>query len=118
MNVVRALIASAKDAAPKPTETSRVISGISMGQAISIPSKIILVGSVLSTLSFIGYSAYSGSKYALRGFADALRSELKPLGVDVSLYFPGNMDTPGIQSLFHHAIPKTNSDKCMQLYRV
>ena len=91
---MRSLIYTAKQAS-KDSNQSRMISGLSREQAVHIPSKIILVGSVLSTLSFIGYSAYSGSKYALRGFADALRSELKPLGAEVSLYFPGNMDTPG-----------------------
>jgi 3-dehydrosphinganine reductase len=43
-----------------------------------------------------GYSAYSPAKYAVRGFSDVLRLELKPLGVRVSVAFPPDMDTPGM----------------------
>ena len=40
-----------------------------------------------------GYVAYSPTKYAVRGFSDALRAELKPLGLQVSLVFPPDTDT-------------------------
>lgn len=60
-----------------------------------LPKRLVFVGSFLSLTSFIGYSAYSGSKYALKGLADALRSEFVFLGVKVHLYCPANMDTPG-----------------------
>lgn len=41
-----------------------------------------------------GYTAYGASKYAVRGFTDILRSELKPHGIAVSLAFPPDVDTP------------------------
>ncbi len=41
-----------------------------------------------------GYAAYSASKFAIRAFSDALRAELKPLGLRVSLVYPPNTDTP------------------------
>jgi 3-dehydrosphinganine reductase len=41
-----------------------------------------------------GYGAYSPSKYAVRGFSDVLRAELKPHGLRVSLVFPPDTDTP------------------------
>lgn len=94
VNVTRALL----EAAEIPRNSKSKISGICTSKLDKLPSRIILVGSVLSVLSMIGYSAYSGSKYALRGFADALRSELTPLGIKVSLYLPGNIDTPGFVS--------------------
>ncbi|KAJ3412987.1 3-dehydrosphinganine reductase [Chytridiales sp. JEL 0842] len=72
--------------------------GFSGYQAAYMPRKIVLVGSVLSYMSFIGYSAYSGSKYALMGFADALRSELAPIRTRVHIYLPATMDTPGYQN--------------------
>ena len=102
VNVVRALInTSMKTPSSGPTqlnqEDSSKISGILPSQRSHLPSRIILCGSVLSFLGMIGYSAYVGSKYALRGLADCLRSELKPLGIQVQLYFPGNMDTPGYE---------------------
>jgi 3-dehydrosphinganine reductase len=43
---------------------------------------------------FYGYTAYCGSKYAVRGFTDALRLEMKPRGVQVAIVFPADVDTP------------------------
>ena len=45
-----------------------------------------------------GYAAYSGSKYAVRGFSDVLRLELKlkRANLRVSIVFPPDMDTPGM----------------------
>lgn len=45
-----------------------------------------------------GYSAYTASKYAVRGFSDVLRLELKlkRLKLRVSVVFPPDMDTPGM----------------------
>merc|ERR1712072_1580854 len=41
-----------------------------------------------------GYTTYSATKFALRGFAEALRMEMRPHGVGVSLTFPPDTDTP------------------------
>ncbi|KAI8903398.1 hypothetical protein EDD86DRAFT_196000 [Gorgonomyces haynaldii] len=65
-------------------------------QEAIIPSRFVFVGSVMSTLAFIGFTGYAASKYALRGFCEALRSELVGLS-SVHLYLPGNMDTPGFE---------------------
>jgi len=46
-------------------------------------------------IAIFGYTAYCGSKFALRGFSEALRSELKPHGITVSVVYPPNTDTPG-----------------------
>ncbi len=45
-------------------------------------------------IGLFGYSAYGASKYAVRGFTDVLRAEIKPLGVHVSIVFPPDTDTP------------------------
>jgi 3-dehydrosphinganine reductase len=42
-----------------------------------------------------GYTAYSAAKFAVRGFSDALRQEMRPYGIHVSVVFPPNTDTPG-----------------------
>jgi len=55
---------------------------------------IINIGSGASFLGIYGYSAYSGSKYALRGFSDVLRAEMKPFGIQVSIVFPPDTETP------------------------
>jgi 3-dehydrosphinganine reductase len=49
-------------------------------------------------LAPFGYSAYGPSKYAVRGFSDILRLELKPLGLRVSVVFPPDTDTPGLEN--------------------
>lgn len=47
-------------------------------------------------LAPFGYADYVPSKYAVRGFSDSLRLELKPLGLRVSIVFPPDTDTPGL----------------------
>lgn len=42
-----------------------------------------------------GYTAYSSTKFALRGLAESLAMELQPHGVSVTLCFPPDTDTPG-----------------------
>ncbi|GLD94276.1 hypothetical protein PINS_up002887 [Pythium insidiosum] len=56
---------------------------------------IVITGSGCSMLAFIGYTQYSSSKYALRGLAEALRNELKLYNIRVSMFYPGNIDSPG-----------------------
>lgn len=58
---------------------------------------IIFVSSICGLLSFYGYSAYSASKFALVGLAQALQMELRPFKIGVMLSFPGDTDTPGYE---------------------
>jgi 3-dehydrosphinganine reductase len=55
---------------------------------------IVNLASVAGRLGVFGYTAYSGSKFAVAGFTDVLRMEVKPLGIDVSIVFPMDTDTP------------------------
>lgn len=55
---------------------------------------IVFISSLAGLIGFIGYTGYSGSKFALRGFSDALRAEMKPNGINVSIVFPPDTDTP------------------------
>ncbi|KAJ3193781.1 3-dehydrosphinganine reductase [Irineochytrium annulatum] len=71
------------------------IVGLKGQEQVAFPARVVLVGSVLSVMSFIGYSSYSASKYALRGLADGLRSEFAAIKTRVHMYLPANMDTPG-----------------------
>jgi 3-dehydrosphinganine reductase len=56
--------------------------------------KIINFSSMAGYLGVYGYTAYGASKFAVRGFSDALRAELKPKGITVSIVFPPDTDTP------------------------
>jgi 3-dehydrosphinganine reductase len=55
---------------------------------------IVNFSSVAGFLGVFGYTAYGAAKFAVRGFSDALRSELKPYGVHVHIVFPPDTDTP------------------------
>ena len=58
--------------------------------------KIVLVGSMGGYVPVYGYTAYGTSKFAVVGFAQCLRYELKPRGVDVACFCPGEVETPGL----------------------
>ena len=55
---------------------------------------IINISSLAGLIGFFGYTAYGASKFAVTGFSEALRAELKPHGIRVSVVFPPDTDTP------------------------
>ena len=54
---------------------------------------IVNVSSVAGRLASPGMGAYSASKFAMEGYSDALRNEVAPHGVDVSVIQPGPVKT-------------------------
>jgi len=62
-------------------------------------------GSIINMCSMAGlvgtptYTIYAASKHAVHGFSEALRREVKPWGIDVSLIYPGGVVT----EFSHHA---------------
>lgn len=58
---------------------------------------IVNISSIAGFLGIYGYTAYSASKYAITGFSDALRSELKPYGIQLSIVFPPDTKTPQLE---------------------
>jgi 3-dehydrosphinganine reductase len=60
--------------------------------------KIVLVGSMGGLIPVYGYTAYGGSKFGVVGLAHCLRYELKPRGISVACFCPGEVDTPGLAS--------------------
>ena len=55
---------------------------------------IINISSIAGYLGVFGYTAYGASKFAVTGFSEVLRAEMKPYGVRVSVAFPPDTDTP------------------------
>jgi NAD(P)-dependent dehydrogenase (short-subunit alcohol dehydrogenase family) len=55
--------------------------------------KIINVSSISGLIGFPGLSPYVSSKFALEGWSECLRLELKPFGIDVALVEPGAYQT-------------------------
>jgi NAD(P)-dependent dehydrogenase (short-subunit alcohol dehydrogenase family) len=54
---------------------------------------LINVSSVSGRIGFPGYAPYSASKHAVEGFSEALRLELLPYGIRVTLVEPGSYQT-------------------------
>jgi NAD(P)-dependent dehydrogenase (short-subunit alcohol dehydrogenase family) len=51
--------------------------------------RVVLVGSTVGSVALPYHGAYSAAKTGLHGYADALRRELGPRGVDIALVEPG-----------------------------
>ena len=56
--------------------------------------RIVNVGSMFGSIGFPCFAAYSASKFALRGYSQALRRELAGTGVGVSYVSPRAVNTP------------------------
>ena len=60
--------------------------------------RIVITSSAAGQVGVFGYSAYSPTKYALRGYAEALHAELVPYpNIYVQLAFPADTNTPGYE---------------------
>ncbi len=55
---------------------------------------IVIISSMAGLMAMFGYSAYATSKFALVGFAECLRSEVRRYGIRVNLACPPETDTP------------------------
>ncbi|KAK0432772.1 oxidoreductase [Armillaria borealis] len=64
----------------------------------NIQGKIIFISSFLGYMSMVGFSSYASGKFALRGLVETLRSEFLLYGIEVHIFFPGNMLTPGLEA--------------------
>jgi short-subunit dehydrogenase len=56
---------------------------------------IVNVSSLAGLIGVFGYTDYAASKFAVVGFSEALRSELAPRGITVSVLCPPDTQTPG-----------------------
>lgn len=59
---------------------------------------IVNTASMAGVIGVYGYTDYSASKFAVIGYSEALRSELKVFNIQVSVLCPPDTDTPG----FHY----------------
>ncbi|MCX6054498.1 MAG: SDR family oxidoreductase [Chloroflexi bacterium] len=58
---------------------------------------IINISSIAGFIGVYGYTAYGASKFAVSGFTDALRAELHPYGISLSIVFPPDTNTPQLE---------------------
>jgi short-subunit dehydrogenase len=68
--------------------------------------RIVNVGSILGSIGFPHFAAYSASKFALRGFSEALRRELAGSGVSVTYAAPRTTRT----AFNHDALYRLSTD--------
>ena len=54
---------------------------------------MVMITSVSGRMGFPGLGSYVASKFALEGWAETLRLEMKPVGIQVVLVEPGSFDT-------------------------
>lgn len=57
---------------------------------------IVFTSSQAGQLGICGFTAYSASKFALRGFAESLQMEVKPFNISVTVSYPPDTNTPGL----------------------
>ncbi|EYC51786.1 short-chain dehydrogenase [Hylemonella gracilis str. Niagara R] len=62
-------------------------------QLLATRGRIVAVSSLAGLVGVPGRTAYSASKFAMSGFFEALRAELKPTGVSVTTAYPGVVAT-------------------------
>lgn len=70
---------------------------------------IVNVASVAGFLGIYGYTGYSAAKFAVMGFSEALRFELEPHGVVVSVVCPPDTKTPGLEAEVAMRPPETDA---------
>jgi 3-dehydrosphinganine reductase len=70
---------------------------------------IINISSMAGFLGVFGYTAYGASKFAVTGFSESLRAELKPHGIRVSVAFPPDTDTPQLAYENQYKPPETKA---------
>jgi 3-dehydrosphinganine reductase len=59
---------------------------------------VVTISSTAGLIGVFGYSAYAPAKYAVRGLAETLRSELAPHGIVVACVYPPDTRTPGLDA--------------------
>ena len=74
--------------------TLHVVKAVLPGMLQRGSGYLVNISSLAGLVGVFGYTAYGASKFAVRGFSDALRAELKPRGIGVSICFPPDTDTP------------------------
>lgn len=58
---------------------------------------IVFISSIAGLVGVYGYTAYCASKFAVRGLAEALRSELRFDGIGVTIVYPPDTKTPQLE---------------------
>ncbi|ASB90715.1 MULTISPECIES: oxidoreductase [Bacillus] len=83
-------------------------------------AKIINISSISGQIAFPAFSPYASSKYAVEGFSESLRLELRPFGIDVAVVEPGSYRTKIWDTSFAERVtlPKPDSKYARYFERI
>ena len=74
--------------------TANLVSAAAPSMVAAGRGHVAMVASAAGLFGVAGYAGYCASKFAVRGFAEALRIELAASGVSVTVAVPPDTDTP------------------------
>jgi 3-dehydrosphinganine reductase len=69
-------------------------------------SKIAFMSSVAGYTGLFGYTHYAPAKFAISGLAECLRMEFKDYGINVSVIYPPDMETPMLAYERENTLPE------------
>jgi len=69
---------------------------------------IVNISSSAGYIGVFGYSAYAASKFAVTGFSESLRQEVKTYNIEVSVVYPPDTDTPMLKEELPYRPHETN----------
>lgn len=75
--------------------------------AVRRAGHIVFISSMAGQTGVFGQSAYCATKFAVRGLAETLYFEGKPFGINVTVVFPPDTDTPGLRNERQNMPPET-----------
>jgi len=67
--------------------------------------RIGIISSIIGRMGFAGMTSYSASKFALHGFVQGLRAELRNTSISLTLICPGTVETPFLEKIDRKYIP-------------
>lgn len=86
--------------------TIRVAQAVLPGMRAQKSGLIIQLSSVAGRAAFPGFGVYNASKWGLEGLSEAMRYELAPFGIDVSIVEPGPFET----NFFGNMVPAKDEE--------
>ncbi len=89
--------------------TRNVVSCVVPSMKAAREGYIVNISSIAGFIGVFGYTAYSASKFAVIGFSESLRGELKPHNIRVSVLCPPDTDTPQLHEENRTKPPETKA---------
>ncbi|MDP3186144.1 MAG: SDR family oxidoreductase [Anaerolineales bacterium] len=89
--------------------TAYVTKAVLPGMLARRSGHIINISSAAGFIGVFGYTAYGASKFAVAGFSEVLRAEMKQYGIRVSVVFPADTETPQLDYENQFKPPETKA---------